>query len=137
MDIYLKKEKDLSIYEYSLIYGGLGILILLVSRFLPLSSFPLLCPFKALTGIPGPTCGSTRAFVHFAHLDLAGAFGMNPLFSAILVLGAMLFLYSISALLFRPLRLEIKLDKKEKTLLRFGAVLAITLNWVYLIIAGI
>lgn len=37
-----------------------------------------LCPFRALTGIPCPVCGSTTAAVHLGHLDVAGAMRANP-----------------------------------------------------------
>jgi hypothetical protein len=37
-----------------------------------------LCPFRALTGIPCPVCGSTTAAVHLGHLDIAGAMRANP-----------------------------------------------------------
>lgn len=137
MDIYIKKDRGISIYEYSLIYGGLGILLLLAARLLPLSSFPLLCPFKAFTGIPSPTCGSTRAFIHLARLDLTGAFGMNPLITISMILGAVFFLYSIISFFFGSLSLEVKFEEKEKTKLRIGIILALILNWIYLIIAGI
>jgi len=40
----------------------------------------LICPFKAVTGLPCPGCGMTRAFLHLADGDIAGAFHFHPLF---------------------------------------------------------
>ncbi|WP_029287467.1 DUF2752 domain-containing protein [Cellulomonas sp. HZM] len=37
------------------------------------------CPFLWLTGMYCPGCGSLRALHDLAHLDLGGAWGMNPL----------------------------------------------------------
>lgn len=37
-----------------------------------------LCPFRALTGIPCPICGSTTAAVHLGHFDVVGAMRANP-----------------------------------------------------------
>ena len=39
----------------------------------------VLCPFRALTGLPCPGCGMTRAFCSIGHGELAGAFGYNAL----------------------------------------------------------
>jgi len=38
------------------------------------------CAFKALTGIPCPTCGMTRSFLSLLKLDLKSAFYYHPLF---------------------------------------------------------
>ncbi len=38
-----------------------------------------LCPFKAVTGLPCPGCGMTRAFLALGRLDFAGAYAWNPL----------------------------------------------------------
>jgi hypothetical protein len=46
---------------------------------------PLFCPIKALTGIPCPGCGMTRAFMAIASGNLGKAIGYN-LFSPILFL---------------------------------------------------
>ena len=43
------------------------------------SSFFLPCPFKLATGYHCPGCGSQRALHLLAHLNIAGAFSMNPL----------------------------------------------------------
>ncbi|MGH8891389.1 MAG: DUF2752 domain-containing protein [Acidothermaceae bacterium] len=37
-----------------------------------------LCPFRAITGIPCPICGSTTAAMRLGHLDLVGAMRANP-----------------------------------------------------------
>jgi len=46
-----------------------------------LSALPnaILCPFKALTGLPCPGCGITHAFLLLGRLDLTGAYAANPL----------------------------------------------------------
>jgi hypothetical protein len=46
------------------------------------------CPFHALTGIPCPGCGGTRALLRLASADPSGAFALNPLVS-MAVLGAL------------------------------------------------
>ena len=46
-----------------------------------IAATPLLrrCTFRALTGIPCPTCGTTRTALALLDLDLASAFVVNPL----------------------------------------------------------
>lgn len=39
-----------------------------------------MCIFKAVTGLPCPGCGMTRAFLHLFRGDLEGAFYYHPLF---------------------------------------------------------
>lgn len=48
--------------------------------YLPLLGVPLppLCMFRFFTGANCPGCGLTRAFIHIAHGDLAGAWRFNP-----------------------------------------------------------
>ena len=41
-------------------------------------TIPLFCPFKALTGIPCPGCGMTRAILSITKGDFHGAFSYNP-----------------------------------------------------------
>ena len=36
------------------------------------------CPFYAITGVPCPGCGLTRAGICLLQLDFAGAFALNP-----------------------------------------------------------
>ena len=38
----------------------------------------VLCPLRAVTGIPCPLCGMTTSVTAVTQLDLAGAFSANP-----------------------------------------------------------
>jgi hypothetical protein len=40
---------------------------------------PTLCPFALVTGVACPLCGMTRALLHLAQGDLAGAVAYHPL----------------------------------------------------------
>lgn len=42
------------------------------------------CPFKLITGLDCPGCGSQRALHALLHADIASAWGANPLFVAAL-----------------------------------------------------
>ena len=94
-----------------------------------------LCAFKALTGLPCPTCGSTRAAAQLAHLDLAGGFAMNPLFVAS---AGVLAAWGIADLLLmaRGRALGVEVAPAIGRALRVAAVAAILANWGYLIAAG-
>jgi hypothetical protein len=90
---------------------------------------------KVLTGLPCPTCGSTRALGRLFALDMAGAFAMNPLTAlAALTLGA----WAVADLVLLPRRRALGLEVAPHTgsLLRVAAVAAIALNWAYLLASG-
>ena len=71
----------------------------------PANQFFPKCPFRLLTGLQCPGCGSTRACYHLLHLDPVTAFKFNPLMMLTLpfiiygLLG-----YTRSAVTGRPLR---------------------------------
>jgi len=95
------------------------------------------CPLKSLTGIPCPGCGTTRAALALAELDLAAAFAVSPLAAAgwcALVGGGLaaggLALAGVGTPdLPRP-------GGRADLALRIGAVAAIAVNWLYLVATG-
>lgn len=118
------------------IFGAIGAAAAALVSLFGASRLPFpACLFKALTGLPCPTCGSTRTLARLVDLDLVGAFAMNPLAAAaafaiaawaaadlVLVRGG------------RALALEIEPGPAR----RLGAValLAAVANWAYLLVEG-
>lgn len=132
MRVFLKKKHPGQI-EFGIIYGGIALLGLLAARFLPVLMFLPSCTFKGLTGVPCPTCGSTRCLVHLAHGDFTSSLAMNPLISVCLLVAVFYFPYSLIALMSGIPRLGIALTSREGNAVRVGAVLLVLINWVYLI----
>ncbi len=130
---FVLRKKQPSHIEFALIYGGLAILLLVAARILPVTQLAPDCAFKAMTGMPCPTCGSTRAVILFSQGHLLSAFRMNPATSAVFVAALVAFLCRIVALVFDLPGMRIGLSDREKNLVRVSAMLALLLNWGYLI----
>jgi len=66
--------------QIALIWGGVALLLIAVSPFGPWLIGGLgACPFKTLTGIPCPTCGTTRAALALAEFRWLDALVLYPL----------------------------------------------------------
>ena len=94
-----------------------------------------LCAFKATTGIPCMTCGTTRTFGYLARLDLPGAFHMSPLATLVA-----LFLFGLAAvqLALWPSGRRLRIRLPPRATLAFWIAFGILLlaNWAYLIQTG-
>jgi len=71
-------------WEYALPLGAI-VVYAVVESVLVQVGHPAPCLFRLLTGIPCPTCGSTRATVSLLHGDFPGALAYNPLVTCALV----------------------------------------------------
>jgi hypothetical protein len=119
-----------------LIFGATGVLGALAVGFLHVDRLPVvLCYLKAFTGLPCPTCGSTRAVGRLFALDVPGAFAMNPL-TTLAALVVALWAAADLALLPRRRALGIEVAEPLGFALRVAAVVAVLANWVYLLAAG-
>ena len=133
MQIVLNKRAPGRI-EFGIIYGGIVLLSLLAGRFLPVLALAPSCAFKTLTGVPCPTCASTRTIVYLSHGDVASAFFMNPLVLAGALAALVYLFYSLFTFFFDVPRVVVALSGKEKDRIRVLAALPILANWLYLVI---
>jgi hypothetical protein len=118
------------------IFGGVGFLAAAAVGLLRLDRIPLtLCVFKGLTGLPCPTCGSTRALGRLFALDFAGALAMNPFTTLVAVLVAA---WAVADLVLLPRRraLDLEVPRPLAFALRVSALVLFLANWVYLIAVG-
>lgn len=119
-----------------LIFGAIGLLAAAAVWLLRLDRLPLtFCLFKGFTGLPCPTCGSTRALGHLFALDVGGALRMNPFTTLVaLVIAA----WAVADLALLPRRQALGLEVKPRLAfaLRVGALSLFAANWVYLVAAG-
>jgi hypothetical protein len=130
MRVILKKRSSHDI-PFGLIYGTIALLALIGARTLPIGTLLPSCTFKSMTGVPCPTCGTTRLLTHLAQGDLSIAFCLNPAVAFILISAIVLFLYD-AIVLFSGSRVAFSLSPRESQWIRSGAIVALLVNWVYL-----
>ena len=118
------------------VFLAVGVVTALGVGLLHLDQSPVgFCAFKAVTGWPCLTCGTTRAFGRLFALDLPGAFVMNPLATA-LVLALVPWGIADVVLALRGRGLVLDLSPAAGRVVRVLAVVALLVNWLYLIMDG-
>jgi hypothetical protein len=118
------------------IFGGIGVLVAAAVWLLRLDRVPLtLCVFKGLTGLPCPTCGSTRALGRLFALDFRGALALNPFTTVVAVVVAAWALVDL-VLLRRRRALGLEVSPPLARALRVLALVLFLANWLYLVAVG-
>jgi len=118
-------------YLLGFLATGVALVGVLRLDHLPLS----VCLFKFLTGCPCPTCGTTRAFGRLFARDLGGAFRMNPL-AVVSAFGVGVWGFADLAGLPWRRALVLTPSPSAARIARWGALVAVLVNWGFLIASG-
>lgn len=118
--------------ELGIIFGSITLLALCATRLLPVAALMPSCIFRELTTIPCPACGATRAVVHFAHFDIIPALLMNPLMTTTIALSLVALLAGLISAVLKTPRIVVSMTTREGDALRIGAILAVSVQWLYL-----
>ena len=135
MKIHLEKLPSNAI-DHEMIWGGIGLLVLLTARFIPFSLLPKFnCPFHILTGYPCPSCGMTRSFILIGHLKFWEGLKMNPLGALLFIFIATFFGYAFIVIVFHLPRIRIQVAERwEGVFIRIAFIFVIVINWIFLLI---
>jgi len=119
--------------------AGVGLLLALTVPLWPELSHSLPpCPFRTLTGVPCPTCGTTRAVLALSHGHVGEAFLHNPMVTVGLFftgLAAVLWAVAHAGGKSLPKALA-SLDRHWPWWLRVGVTLALVANWAWVVARG-
>lgn len=119
-----------------LVWGPLALFIVMAAWFLQgaVDRLPP-CIFREVAGSPCLTCGATRSTVALSHLDIGLALALNPLvpvfFVGLMTLSLITFLGWL-----KKKKIVLTLSGRQKKIIRLLALLAIVVNWLYLIAVG-
>jgi len=120
-------------------YGWLGWNLLDAGRH---GSVPTVCLFKEVTGLPCPSCGTTRSIELLLQGNLPGALGTNPL-GLLLALGLLIIPGWIAVDLFRKddsfYRRYLLMEKLflQRAWVSVSASAIVLINWVWNISKGL
>lgn len=121
--------------QLGILWAGVVLALLVLAPLAPLVAAQLWsCPFKTLTGIPCPTCGTTRAALALARLDVLDALVRYPLQTV----GWVLFMAGgVGAGWLAWRNRPLPALKPWPLWARVGVVGAVLANWIYSIATGV
>ncbi len=96
-----------------------------------------ICNFRSWTGIPCPTCGTTRMAERLLAGDVAGALGWNPLVFIALTAVAVWGVVSAMRVGFGLPAWRLVLERRDRAIVRTLALVTLIAGWGYLIWRGV
>lgn len=97
---------------------------------------PLACPLRDVTGVPCPSCGTTRAIFALAAGNLGDALRWNPLAALAFGAAACYVAYAGTVAVLRLPRLRLTPGPTMARAARLATLTAVLANWLFLIADG-
>ncbi len=118
----------------ALLTGALLLVLGIVAAALPgIEEGPVVCPFRAVTGLPCPTCGLIRAAQSLMRGDLGRALAINPFDTLFFLVAVPLFAGLWVANLTGGFAVRISMSRVERRA-AWGLLVAVALaNWAYVL----
>ena len=118
----------------ALLTGALLLALGVVAAALPgIENGPVVCPFRAVTGLPCPTCGLTRVAHSLMRGDLGRALAINPFDSLFFLVAVPLFAGLWVANLTVGFAVRISMSRAERRVAWALLVAAALANWAYVL----
>ncbi|HEX2254284.1 MAG TPA: DUF2752 domain-containing protein [Thermoanaerobaculia bacterium] len=123
--------------QLAFLWGGVAAALVALSPLAPRFAAALPpCLLKTFTGVPCPSCGTTRAALALGRFDVPTAFAVSPLAAvALLALVGGGLLAAAAAVLREPPEVP-ALSPRGALLLRVSLAAALLGNWLYLLTTG-
>ncbi len=109
-----------------IVWAALVVVFVLVK---PAGTEATLCLFRNATGLPCPTCGSTRAALAVADGRLVDAVVLNPLMTVAILVGVVWLTFHVGF----ARRIELDLTRPARGLAWGTMALLLAANWVWVI----
>ena len=119
----------------ALLMGALLVALGIVAAALPgIENGPVACPFRAVTGLPCPTCGLIRAAHSLMRGDLDSALAVNPFDTIFLLVAVPLFAGLWAANLAAGFAVRISMLPTERRVTWALLTAVVLANWVYVLL---
>jgi phosphatidylserine synthase len=94
------------------------------------------CPFKHLSGLPCPTCGSTRAVMALLEGEWSDALWLNPATTLAIVCSTVTIPIALWTSRAGHRRWRLVVTSREAGWIRLGALAVIAAQWCFLMLTG-
>jgi hypothetical protein len=132
---FIRGQSAFPIPRAALLAGALLLALGIVAAALPgIENGPVVCPFRAVTGLPCPTCGLTRVAHSLMRGNLGSALAINPFDTLFFLVAMPLFAGLWVANLTGGFVVRISMSGAERRV-AWGLLLAAALaNWAYVLV---